>query len=228
MLTVLILFATAGAVWYGVWQAEERQKVERQIELERHVIRAAMTRCGRVTAIEAAFGTSAGIAEIEECLRRLQQSGACDSELTADGQHIYIFRSFDDAPVRARAIEKEILRLAKIQNGDVRISDLVLKTELSTAEAREWLEVMAAQTICQAVPGTEIFRFFSKPEEDARPGYSEQSVERPVEPPPTVAPPPESPFTKYTTQEQSGFLYEDDINEEGRVSQPRLSKESGR
>jgi hypothetical protein len=181
MTYLLFLLIAVAAIWLAVWQAKLRAQAEHRVELERDVIRAAMLRAGRITAIDVKTRLPNAVDEIEECLRTMHRQGYCESEVTEDGRHVYIFGAFDDAPQRALALEKNILRLAQIQNGVVRVPAVALSTDLSYLEARRVLEEMAAHGICTAAEEPDTFYFVGHPgarPEGAVPGGEEPPGDR--------------------------------------------------
>lgn len=143
-----------------VSQRERLDAAEQSAQVERAIVRAAVQRGGRITALDVRQAGDAGIAEIEKQLRRLQASGYCESDLTPDGQTIYIFPAFDDAPIRARRLEKQVLQLAKTTGGLVRLSTIATETELTYVDARQMLHSMREAGICEATEDPDAFRFF--------------------------------------------------------------------
>lgn len=231
-LLLLFLLILGGVMWYAIQQAQLRGDIERMAELERQIIRMALMRNGRITALDIHTRPPESVEVIEGCLRRLQRDGYCDSELTPEGHHIYIFRSFDDTPVRTKAIEKEILRLAKIFNGVVRPGTVALRTELTYSEARLWLEEMVQQRICQPHPelpdGYLFPEFALLQSQDSSPAQPVPSLTGSV---PSAATSEEqaaeSPYAEFPSgyQEAVDFIY--DKAEESRIHQPRLPQKSG-
>jgi hypothetical protein len=103
---------------------------------------------GRITALDVKPRRAVPVEAIEERLRALHRLGHCESSLSDDGHHAYVFKNFDDAPQRAVAIEKRILMLAETHSGNVTARAVALATDLSYAESRRWLEHMVEQQIC--------------------------------------------------------------------------------
>ena len=168
MLYLLFFLIAIAAIWIATWQAKLREQVERRAELERDIIRSATLCAGRITALDVKTRVPNAIDAIEECLRKLHRQGYCESEVTSDGRHLYIFGAFDDAPQRARALEKVILRIAQIHDGIVRVPAVVLDTELSYLEVRALLDGMAQNGICWPLEEPDAY-WFSTPGGGARP-----------------------------------------------------------
>ena len=156
----LVLGAMVAWLWYSSRDDGRRERFDDVLDLEQDIIRAAMFSGGRVTALGVRSRRRFGVADIEDHLRFLHANGFCESELTADGQHVFVFRAFDDAPMRAMAIEKTIFLLARANHGVVDAGQLVRETELSYLEARRMLEGMAAQRICEPAGEPDVYRFF--------------------------------------------------------------------
>lgn len=150
---------TIVAVMAAVRQAQLREVAERGHELERDIIRAAMMRGGRITALDVKPRHTVPVELIEERLRALHRHGYCESSLTEDGYLTYVFKDFDDTPQRMAAIEKKILMLAETKNGIVTARAVALATDLSYAEARLWLRHMVEERICYPTAEPDTFTF---------------------------------------------------------------------
>jgi hypothetical protein len=133
-------------------------------ELERDVIRAAMQCGGRITAIDVRETHGRSLADVEEQLRRLHARGYCESDVTNEGQVVYVFPAFDEAPRRALRIESQILQLARARNGLVDVSKIAADTELSYLEARSLLDRMCDAGICEPTERSDTYRFFPERE----------------------------------------------------------------
>lgn len=129
-------------------------------ELERDIIRAAMQRGGRVTALDVRPRQAVSLAEIEDHLRSLHAQGYCHSDITREAYPVYIFPAFDDAPLRALQIEKKIIRLARNNGGVVHVSAVAVETDLSYLDARHVLDEMVAEGICEPSEEADAYRFF--------------------------------------------------------------------
>lgn len=163
MLVFLIAMLLVICGWLASVVMSQRQRLdaaEQSAQVERAIVRAAVQRGGRITALDVRNAGDVGIADIERQLRRLQAQGYCESDLTADGQTIYIFPSFDDAPIRARRLEKQVLQIAKTTGGLVRLSTIATETELTYVDARQMMETMREAGICEATDDPDAFRFF--------------------------------------------------------------------
>lgn len=90
----------------------------------------------------------------------MHSAGHCDNELSPDGSPIYIFRAFDEEPVRVHRLESEILRMARQHSGLVDVSKVASETELSYVEARRKLDEMSEQGICEPTENPDTYRFF--------------------------------------------------------------------
>jgi hypothetical protein len=192
------LLCVIAALAYRLRLATRRADADaRRRELENFILMTALRQGGHVTAVEIAARAPETVEEVETTLRELQRIGVCDSELTGDGRHVYIFRSFDDAPQRARTLEKNILWVAKACRAPVTPGDVALRTELSFDESRLWLDDMARRGLCRVV-APDRCEFFSPPD-----------APRDAEPPPNA----------------TGFTYDSD--EKSRNDQSRLPQKSG-
>lgn len=163
MLVFLVAMLLVICGWLASVVVSQRQRLdqaEQSAQVERAIVRAAVQRGGRITALDVRNAGDVGIADIEQQLRRLQASGYCESDLTADGQTMYIFPSFDDAPIRARRLEKQVLQLAKASGGIVRLSTIATDTELTYADARQMVSSMRDEGICEPTDDPDAFRFF--------------------------------------------------------------------
>ena len=158
---VAIVSFLAGVVSTAAfYRSQIREANESAAELERDIIRAAMQCGGRITALEVRSARGRSLADVEEQLRRLHANGYCESDLTHDGRLIYVFPSFDEAPVRALRLESHILQLARARNGLVDVSKIAAETELSYVEARRLLDRMCDEGICEPTEHSDTYRFF--------------------------------------------------------------------
>jgi hypothetical protein len=163
MLVFLVAMLLVICGWLASVVISQRQRLdaaEESAQVERAIVRAAVQRGGRITALDVRQAGDVGIAEIEKQLRRLSASGYCESDLTPDGQTFYIFPAFDDAPIRARRLEKQVLQLAKTTGGLVRLSTIATETELTYVDARQMMHSMREAGICEATDDPDAFRFF--------------------------------------------------------------------
>jgi len=160
VLIALLLILCGWLASVVVSQQQRLNAAEQQAQIERAIVRAAVQRGGRITALDVRNAGDVGIADIEQALRRLMSQGYCESDITADGQTIYIFPSYDDAPERARRLEKQVLQLAKSTGGLVRLSMVATETELTYADARRMLHTMYEAGICESTDDPDAFRFF--------------------------------------------------------------------
>ncbi len=163
MLSFLLLLSLIGnalALYYAYTQRAARLGFEQRAEAERAILRQAMYTRGRLTAVEVAARSHLSLAVIEQTLREMAASNQCFSDLDEDGRAIYLFPQFDDEPRRREATEREILRTARLHNGELSVEELALATELNLSEARQWLAAMAARGICTPTGKTgERYRF---------------------------------------------------------------------
>lgn len=163
MLIFLIAMLLVICGWLASVVLSQRVRLdhaEQSSQVERAIVRAAVQCGGRITALDVRNAGDVGISEIEAQLRRLMSQGYCESDLTADGQTIYIFPSYDDAPIRARRLEKQVLQLAKSTGGLVRLSTVATETELTYVDARTMMQTMREAGICEATEDPDAFRFF--------------------------------------------------------------------
>jgi len=159
-LLMLSLAGNAAALYYAYTQRLARLGFERQAEAERAILLQAMYARGRLTPVEVAARSRLPLALIERTLREMSVENQCLSDLDEAGRAIYIFPQFDDEPQRREATEREILRTARIHNGELSVEELALATDLTLAEAREWLITLAARGDCISLGQTgERFRF---------------------------------------------------------------------
>ena len=159
-LFMLSLIGNAIAVYYVWAQHAARNSFEQRAEAERVILRQAMYARGHLTAVETAARSNVPLALIESTLREMTANNQCLSDLDADGRAIFVFPQFDDEPQRREAIEYEILRAARIHNGELSIEELALATDLNLAQARAWLVAMAARGTCtQTGKAGERYRF---------------------------------------------------------------------
>ncbi len=157
---MLSLIGNAAALYYIWTQRAARHNFERRAEAERVILRQAMYTHGRLTSVEAAARSNLSLALIETTLQEMVADNQCLSDLDEDGRAIFVFPQFDDEPQRREAIEREILRTARIHNGLLSVEELALATDLNLAEARAWLLAMAAHGTCAPVgQAGERFRF---------------------------------------------------------------------
>ena len=167
MLVIALICVATGALVYATWQAKRHARALAEVELERDIIRAAMLCRGQITALDVKTRHPSSVAEIETRMRSLASSGYCERRLVDDGQQVYVFQAFDDAPLRALALERQILLLAQLHNGRVPVLSVVRALDLSYAEARRKLEDMAAQKICSATGEHDVFWFYTASDSDA-------------------------------------------------------------
>jgi hypothetical protein len=160
LILMLIAFAAGAVAATAFLQSRLRAVSEASAELERAVVRAAMLRGGRITALDVRPPSALTLADVESQLRRLHADGYCESDLTSDGHPVYIFAEFDEAPQRALRLESEILQMARARHGLVDVSKIASETDLSYVEAREMLDRMAAQGICEPTDSSDTYRFF--------------------------------------------------------------------
>lgn len=159
----LIILLIAVCVWLTVVVFNQRKLLDRAEQaalVERAIIRAAVQRGGRITALDVRNAGDAGLDDIEFHFRRMHAQGYCESELTTDGQTLYIFPAYDDAPIRARRLEKQVLQLAKTTGGLVRLSTIATETELTYVDARQMVHHMREAGICEPTDDPDAFRFF--------------------------------------------------------------------
>jgi len=159
-LFMLSLIGNAAALYYVWTQRAAQRGFDQRAEAERVILRQAMYARGRLTSVEAAARSNLSLTLIETTLREMATDNQCLSDLDEDGRAIFIFPQFDDEPQRREATEREILRTARIHNGELSVQELALATDLNLDEAREWLMTMAARGACAPVGRAgERFRF---------------------------------------------------------------------
>jgi len=156
----LSLIGNAALLYYAYIQRAARRGFEQRAEAERAILRQAMYARGHLSAVEAAARSQLPLALIEWTLREMNAENQCLSTLDDDGRAIYIFPQFDDEPQRREATEREILRTAHIHNGELSVEELALATDLTLAQAREWLMTMAERGTCTpSSEASERYRF---------------------------------------------------------------------
>ena len=164
-MTTLFLMSLAFAAGVGAASAWYRARIREfsdvSAELERAVIRAAVQRGGRITALDVRPPPGVGLADVEAELRRLHAAGYCESDLTADGHPVYVFPEFDEEPQRALRLEASILQMARMGKGLLEVSKVAAETELSYVEARRLLDGMSEQGICEKTENPDAYRFFA-------------------------------------------------------------------
>ena len=158
VLLAFVLGLLAGRALTGFRLAEASEEAR---ELERDIIRAAMHLGGRITALDVRTRLARSVEEIEERLRQLHVRGYCESEMAPSGRVTYVFPAFDEAPVRALQLEKQILRLAKRHGGHLTAGTVTVETDLSYHEARQVLDEMAEDGICERSGEADSYRFLS-------------------------------------------------------------------
>ncbi len=160
-LVLMIIAFLGGAASASAWHRSRAKSIaEASADLERAVIRAAFQCGGRITALDVRPPRDTTLAEVEAQLRRMHVAGHCDNELSPDGSPIYIFRAFDEEPVRVHRLESEILQMARRHEGLVDVSKIASETELSYVEARRKLDEMSEQGICEPTENPDTYRFF--------------------------------------------------------------------
>jgi hypothetical protein len=158
---IAILAFVAGIITTSAFYRNQiREASASAAELERDVVRAAMQCGGRISALDVRSTHGRSLADVEDQLRRLHAHGYCESDVTADGQLVYVFPAFDEAPRRAVRIEGLILQHARARNGLVDVSKIAADTEISYAEARELLDRMCQAGICEPTERSDTYRFF--------------------------------------------------------------------
>lgn len=179
LVTILAILAAIGALRYATRQATLREEAERQATIDRAILRAAMMLRGRVTAIDVETRSVGTLTEIEDRLRVLHARGHCESELSFDGRHVYVFGSFDDTYQRIAAVQKNIFLQAKIHHGYVDLTKAAMSTDLTYQQVRDVLEQMVQDGLCQRAdePATYWFPTFAPREQLALPGSTGTSGE---------------------------------------------------
>jgi hypothetical protein len=148
LVTLIALLAAAGALHYATRQSALRENAERCARLERAILRAAMLNRGRITAVDVETRNVGTVSEVEDRLRSLFAQGHCDSEITSDGRHVFVFSSYDDSPLRLAAVQKQIFLHAKIHDGYVDLTRTALSTDLTYQQVRAVLEEMTDDGLC--------------------------------------------------------------------------------
>jgi hypothetical protein len=159
---MLISFVCGAGAATAVFRSRLREQSEASAELERAVVRAAMLRGGRITALDVRPPRDWGLADVERELRRMHGAGYCESDLSSEGHAIYVFPEFDDSGQRARKLESEILQMARTHRGLVDVSKVAAETELTYVEARRMLDELARQGICEPTESADTYRFFAR------------------------------------------------------------------
>lgn len=176
VILVAILAFLAGVIATSAFYRNQiREASASAAELERDVVRAAMQCGGRITALDVRSTHGRSLADVEDQLRRLHAHGYCESDVTSDGQLVYVFPAFDEAPRRALKIESQILQLARSRKGLVDVSKIAADTDLSYVEARELLDRMCEAGICEPTERSDTYRFF--PERQRLGGVEPQALE---------------------------------------------------
>ncbi|HQR39368.1 MAG TPA: hypothetical protein PLF26_13325 [Blastocatellia bacterium] len=161
-LLLLVVAYAAGVISSAVWFRKQiHLRDEAAGELERDIIRNAIQHGGRITALDVRSRSAESLEAVEVRLRALHSAGYCESDLDDEGRPIYIFPAFDEAPLRAVRLEKQVLSLARRCEGIVQVSSLTVETDLSYVEARQLLEKMREDGICEPAETPDTFRFFS-------------------------------------------------------------------
>jgi hypothetical protein len=164
LMTTLILLAlgfTAGVVSAATWFRQSIQlRDEAAGELERDIIRSAIQHGGRITALDVRSRSAPSLEAVEQRLRALHTAGYCESDLDEENRPIYIFPAFDEAPLRAVRLEKQVLSLARRGDGVVDVGGLTVETDLTYVEARHMLEKMREDGICEPADQPDTYRFF--------------------------------------------------------------------
>ncbi len=163
ILMIISFFAGAG-VTAALLGFNVRRSTEAAAELERAVIRAAMLRGGRITALDVRPPAQFALTDVEAQLRRMHTEGYCENDLTSDGRPIYVFSEYDEAPQRALRLESLILQMARTHQGFVDVSKIAAETELSYLEARRLLDEMTGKGICEPTERADTYRFFARRE----------------------------------------------------------------
>jgi hypothetical protein len=157
--TLLALIAAAGAFLVASRQNVLRHRVERDAVLERAILRAAMHNRGRVTAVDVETRGEGTLAEVEDRLRSLYAQGHCESEVTHDGRHVYLFTAYDDSQMRIAAVQKQIFLQAKIHGGFVDLTKTSMLTELTYQQVRDVLEAMVEDGLCRHADEPAVYWF---------------------------------------------------------------------
>lgn len=155
----IIAFLLGVAVYHSFGIARLQAQVDERHQIERDILRAAMQCGGRITAIDVRTRLACSIEDVERHLRMLHAAGYCESELSRDGNHLYIFKAFDDAPMRAQVLEKYILQIAHRHDGVVLVAQVAMETDLNYVQSRELLYEMADDKMCERI-SDDAFRFF--------------------------------------------------------------------
>lgn len=140
----------AGVLVTRAWYRRLLASAETASGLERDIVRAAMQRGGRITALDVRSRDAHSVEVVEQHLRRLHARGYCESDLAHEGHPVYVFSAFDEAPMRALRVEKQILRLARDSGGVVLVGRVAVETDLAFLEARQFLDKMVEDGICAA------------------------------------------------------------------------------
>jgi len=182
LVTILAILAAVWALRYATRQASLLAETERQANIDRAILRAAMMLRGRVTAVDVETRNVGTIEEIEDRLRVLHARGHCESELSFDGRHVYLFGSFDDSYLRISAVQKQIFLQAKIHGGYVDLTRTAMATDLTYQQVRDVLEQMVEDGLCvhADAPATYWFPSFVRREALALPEGDVSEDPRPL------------------------------------------------
>lgn len=148
-LLLLSLTGNVLALYYYLTRGEGQQRRGQRVEAERLILRQAMYARGVVSAVEIAARSALPLSVVETALRDMVADNQCQSELDAEGRVIYIFPHFDDSALRREALEREILRLAATYGGELSVEQVAMNTDLTLAQARQWLTEMAERGACR-------------------------------------------------------------------------------